>query len=103
MSTPRKPAASALKPAPRKRSFAAEIIAKRRHLIHTLKAKDTTGRWAYYFILVQPYREQAFLKSLDGDGIIDLEDYGKVLASCYGDEPTAEIKQYLRDTYDYET
>ena len=29
-------------------SFADKIIAKKGHLIHKLKAKDSTGRWAYF-------------------------------------------------------
>ena len=66
----------------KKRSFVDSIIAKKGHLIHKLKAKDTTGRWAYYFVLVEAPREAAFLKSIEGDGTIDLEDFGKVVASC---------------------
>ncbi|MBN8542782.1 MAG: hypothetical protein ACOYJ2_02640 [Rickettsiales bacterium] len=85
-----------------KRTFVDQIIAKKGHLIHKLKAKDTTGRWAYYFVLVEAPREQAFLKSIEGDGIIDLEDYGKVIASCYGEEPNQEIKDFLKEKYGFE-
>jgi hypothetical protein len=85
-----------------KRTFVDQIIAKKGHLIHKLKAKDTTGRWAYYFVLVEAPREQAFLKSIEGDGIIDLEDYGKVIASCYGEEPTQEIKEFLKEKYGFD-
>lgn len=85
-----------------KRTFVDQIIAKKGHLIHKLKAKDTTGRWAYYFVLVEAPREQAFLKSIEGDGIIDLEDFGKVIASCYGEEPSQEIKDFLKDKYGFE-
>jgi hypothetical protein len=88
-------------PAPRKRSYTEQIIASRGHLIHKLKAKDTTGRWAYYFVLVQPHRERAFLKSIEGDGIINLEDYGQVIASCYGEAPTEEIKEFLLEKYGF--
>jgi hypothetical protein len=87
---------------PTKRSAVDALIASKGHLIHKLKAKDTTGRWAYYFVLVERHRERAFLKSMEGDGIIDLEDYGKVIASCYGEEPTQEIKDFLRDKYGFE-
>lgn len=85
-----------------KRTFVDQIIAKKGHLIHKLKAKDTTGRWAYYFVLVEAPREQAFLKSIEGDGIIDLEDYGKVIASCYGEEPNQEIKDFLKEKYGFD-
>ena len=85
-----------------KRSFVDQIIAKKGHLVHKLKAKDSTGRWAYYFILVEPPREQAFLDALEAKATIDLEDYGKVLASCYGEEPTEEIRTLLKDKYGFD-
>jgi hypothetical protein len=72
------------------------------HLIHKLKAKDTTGRWAYYFVLIAPDREASFLQAIKGAGVMDLEDFGKVVASCYGEEPTAEIKAYLKTRYGFD-
>ncbi len=85
-----------------KRSFVDQIIAKKGHLIHKLKAKDSTGRWAYYFVLVEPQRETAFMSAIDGDGMIDLEDFGKVVASCYGEEPNEETKTFLKDKYGFD-
>jgi hypothetical protein len=81
--------------------LAKRYIAKQGHLVHKLKAKDTTGRWAYYFVMVAEAREREFLSASEGDGIIDLEDFGKILASCYGEQPTEEIKQYLLDLYGF--
>ncbi|GAB6139806.1 hypothetical protein JCM14076_05350 [Methylosoma difficile] len=77
-------------------------IAKRGNLIHKLKAKDTTGRWAYYFVLVMVNMEQEFLKAIEGDGTLDLEDYGRVVASCYGEKPSDEIKLYLKDKFGFD-
>lgn len=77
-------------------------ISQNGHNIHKLKAKDTTGRWAYYFVLVPPHREAEFLKAIEGDGTIDLEDYGTVIASSYGETPSDEIRQYLKDKYGFE-
>lgn len=85
-----------------KRSFADQIIAKKGHLVHKLKAKDSTGQWAYYFVLVEPTKEQAFLASLKTEETIDLEDYGKVIASCYGEEPNDQLKKDLKDRYGFE-
>lgn len=85
-----------------KRSFVDQIIAKKGHLIHKLKAKDSTGRWAYYFVLVEAPREQAFLKAIEGDGMIDLEDFGKVVASCYGETPNDETKKFLKEKYGFD-
>jgi hypothetical protein len=86
----------------KKRSYVDQIVASKGHCIHKLKAKDTTGRWAYYFVLVEPYKERRFLAAMSGEGIIDLEHYGKVIASCYGEEPTQEIKDFLKEKYGFE-
>ncbi len=83
-------------------SFVDKLIAKKGHLIHKLKAKDSTGRWAYYFVLVEPPREQAFLDALDSNESIDLEDFGKVIASNYGEEPNGDVKKMLKDKYGFE-
>jgi hypothetical protein len=77
------------------------LISTQVNLIHKLKAKDTTGRWAYYFVLVNRSREAAFFESIRGDGMIDLEDFGKILASCYGEEPTEEVKTFLYEKYGF--
>jgi len=78
-----------------------QYIARRGHCIHKMKAKDATGRWAYYFVLVEPDMEVAFLDAIRGDGKIDLEHYGRVVASCYGESPTDEIRRYLKDTFGF--
>jgi hypothetical protein len=85
-----------------KRSFVDKLIAQKGHLVHKLKAKDSTGRWAYYFVLVEAPREQAFMEALKSQESIDLEDYGKVIASCYGEEPNAQVKQLLKEKYGFE-
>lgn len=86
----------------RKRSFVDQEIARQGQSIHKLKAKDTTGRWAYYFVLVKPIKERAFLKAIEGDGIVDLAAYGTIIASCYGEEPTQEVKDFLKEKYGFE-
>lgn len=45
---------------------------------------------------------QLFLKSVQDDGTTNLEDYGQVIASCYGQEPTPEIKALLKDKYGFD-
>lgn len=81
--------------------FERQLTAARGHQIHKLKAKDTTGRWAYYFVRVNPKRESDFLTAIEGDGTVDLEEYGQVIASCYGEEPTREIRELLFDNYGF--
>jgi len=62
------------------------------YTIHKLKAKDTTGRWAWYIIRVKMEMEEQFLNSISGNGDIDLEDFGEVVASGYGDRIPSEIE-----------
>ena len=76
-------------------------VAERGHLIHKIKAKDTSGRWAYYFILVEPSQEAAFLSAIEGDGILDLETFGRVIASSYGETPSDEVRAYLKERYGF--
>lgn len=78
-----------------------EYISKRGHLIHKLKAKDSTGRWAYYFILVESDLEQAFLQALDSNEQIDLQSYGQVIASCYGEKPNTDVINFLKEKYGF--
>lgn len=85
-----------------KQSRRDQLISKRGHLIHKLKAKDSTGRWAYYFVYVPSFRERQFLKSLKSNKAIDLEDYGKIIGSCYGEEPSEFLKNELREKYRFE-
>ncbi|MSQ48090.1 MAG: hypothetical protein EXR78_06840 [Deltaproteobacteria bacterium] len=81
-----------------------DYIAKRGGLVHKLKAKDSTGRRASYFVLVWKSTEQAFLnalKSEESEESIDLEDYGRVLASNYGEEPREDIRALLKEKYGF--
>ncbi|WP_020179330.1 hypothetical protein [Methylopila sp. M107] len=70
-------------------------------LIQKLKAKDSTGRWAYYFVLVEKELEADFLAAIKGNGEVDLEIYGQVIASCYGEAPTDEVIKFLNDEYGF--
>ena len=81
--------------------FLNEYIKRMGHCIHKLKAKDTTGRWAYYFVLVESENEDDFLMAVDGDGTIDLENFGTVVASNYGESPSESVRTYLKEKYGF--
>ncbi|GLU51692.1 hypothetical protein Dfri01_11530 [Dyadobacter frigoris] len=66
---------------------------------HKLTANDTTGRKAWYIVLVTPANEKVFLDAIDGDGTIDLENYGKVVASAYGDKVPDNIDEIIFNKY----
>lgn len=69
-------------------------------LIYLVKGIDA-GRNAWYYVLVDRLKLQLFLKALN-DEIIHLENYGKILYSAYGDDPSPEITQKLKDEYGIE-
>ncbi len=79
-----------------------KLIGQLGSLIHKLKARDSSGRWAYYFVLVPPQLEANFLAAIKGDGIVDLEDYGPVIASNYGESPSQEVLTYLKQIYGFD-
>jgi len=38
-----------------------------------------------------------FLQIMKGNGIIDLEEYGRLIASCYGETPSLEVRDFLKE------
>lgn len=86
-----------------KASFMDRLVSEKGRLIHKLCAVDETGRQAYYYVLIEPHKLPTFEKALQsGSATLNFEDYGKVVASCYGDNPTEEVKQLLKDKYGFE-
>jgi hypothetical protein len=80
-------------------------IRSRAENIHLLRGTDGSGRRACYFVFVPSPREQAFRKAIETaatDAVIDLEHYGTVVASCYGEDPTEEALKLVREKYGYD-
>jgi hypothetical protein len=75
------------------------IISMSGHLINELKAKDSSGNMAYYFVLVEPEYQDEFNKFVPGIGNKNLNEYGRVIASCYGEEPSQVVKDFLKKKY----
>jgi len=88
-------------PVPSSERLTTEYVSKRGHLVHKMRAKDSTGRWAYYFVLIESGMEKAFMQALESTSTIDLENYGKVIASCYGQEPNKQVKAMLKEKYGF--
>ena len=81
--------------------FVDKIISSRGDLFYKVVATDTTNRRAYYFILLDKGKKEAFLKLTESDHF-DLKDYGTIVESGYGEEPPEEIKQRLKEKYGFE-
>jgi hypothetical protein len=83
--------------------FMDKLISKKGHLIHKFCAEDATGLMACYFVLLEPHRQTAFNKALkSGCDTINFEDYGRVIASCYGNQPTDLVKNLLKEKYGFD-
>lgn len=83
------------------RSFVEREIAKRAHGVHRLKSKDSSGRRARYFILVEPHRVSEFTSAIKVDGMIDLKNYGRIIASNYGKDPSEEVRLLIKEQYGF--
>ena len=60
---------------------------------------DSTGRAAWYFLLVDPAKKNAFRKAATGE--LELNAYGRVLASGYGTDPPADVRERMKTEYGF--
>lgn len=77
------------------------IVKLNSRLCYQVMGKDTIGKTAWYFVFVAKSMKDEFLKHKVGDNY-DISDYGKVIASGYGNEVPEDTKQILREKYGFE-
>jgi len=83
-------------------SFVDKLISQKGHLIHKLRAIDITGNIAYYFVMIDHNQELKFKRAIEtGVDTLDFADYGKVIASCYGETPSEEVRKLLKEKYNF--
>jgi hypothetical protein len=66
--------------------------------IFELYARDHTGHFAYYFVLVPPQRLPQFKKAIVSSASLDIEAYGEIVFSGYGDTPE-EVRSEILSRY----
>lgn len=81
--------------------FADKVLSSQGEYFYKVKATDSTGRRAYYYILVDKLKLPQFL-NLNAEGRYDLADYGKIIASGYGEEPTEDVKAMLKKRFGFD-
>lgn len=69
--------------------------------IFLLQSKDCTGHRAYYFLHVDKTKLPLFEKAIGGESSIDLESYGDIITSGYGEVPTP-VLQAIRRRYGWQ-
>ncbi len=84
-----------------KKSFMDHVINSRGDLCYKVTGKDITDRVAWYFVLVDKDKKEAFLKHEEGDSY-NLEDYGKIIVSGYGEDVPEDVQEMLKEKYGFD-
>lgn len=84
-----------------KKNFMDHLINSRGDLCYKVVGRDITDRIAWYFVLVDKEKKEAFLKHKTGDSY-NIEDYGKIIISGYGEEVPEDVQEMLKEKYGFE-
>lgn len=69
-------------------------------MIYDFSATDETGQQAWYLLGVLVAREEAFNAAIQQKGtMIDVKQYGRILASGYGSQPPESVRQEIMAKY----
>ena len=85
----------------RKINFAQQVYASRPDHIFLVRGKDISGRSAWYYVIVDNGKRDAF-KSREGIPSLNLLNYGRILYSGFGDNPPQSIKDQMAAEYDFQ-
>ena len=69
-----------------------------KNLLYALSYAPENSERIYYFLLIEPDKEEAFREALGGTTAFNVKDYATVIASGYGDPPD-DLKQQMRIKY----
>lgn len=84
-----------------KKSFMDHLISSRGDLCFKIVGRDITGEIAWYYVLVDKDKKDSFLKHKPGDSY-NIEDYGKIIVSGYGEEVPEDIQEMLKEKYGFD-
>ena len=76
----------------------AEKILNQNTKLYKVKGDDHTGKKAWYLVSVNKTKAALFEKALKS-GILKITDYGKVIASGYGEEPSEKTINFYKEKY----
>jgi hypothetical protein len=97
----RKPDEENQRPAEEGGKFFDTLVNTRKDLCFKIVGRDSTGEIAWYFVLIDKDKKEKFLKHKAGDKY-NIEDYGKIIESGYGEEVPADIQQTLGEKYGFD-
>ncbi len=78
-------------------SWVSKIESERGDQVYLVRGKDQ-GRHAWHYVLVEKLKTSIFLKMIESKSL-NLEDYGKVLYSGWGEDPPEAIAKKIEDEY----
>jgi len=84
-----------------KKSFMDHLISTRGDLCYKIVGRDITGEIAWYYVLVDKEKKDAFLKHKPGDSY-NIEDYGKIISSGYGEAVPEDVQEMLKEKYGFD-
>src|SRR5213075_1271701 len=77
--------------------FADKVRRERANNLFLVRGNDSTGRAAWYFVLVDPAKRTSFRKASAGQ--LELNAYGRIVASGYGTDPPADVRERMKTEY----
>ena len=80
-------------------SFVDKIRRERANNLFLVRGNDSTGRAAWYFVLVDPAKKTAFRKASTGQ--LELNAYGRIVASGYGADPPTDVRDRMKTEYGF--
>jgi hypothetical protein len=69
-----------------------------KNLLYALSYAPENSERIYYFLLLDPEKEEGFRKALAGVATFNIKDYATVIAAGYGDPPE-DIKEQMLIKY----
>lgn len=81
------------------RGFAARLEKQEEGYLCYVQTKDETGYDAFYFILLDPEKEEAFNAIIGRPGQADFLDYGIIVTSGYGRTPHKQARDKITELY----
>ncbi|MBN9119865.1 MAG: hypothetical protein J0I06_12010 [Planctomycetes bacterium] len=80
-------------------SFVDKIRRERANNLFLVRGNDSTGRAAWYFVLVDPAKKAAFRRAAVGQ--LELNAYGRIVASGYGADPPSDVRERMKTEYGF--
>lgn len=81
-------------------SFQDKFLKNRKEPMHLIRTQDSSGKDCYYVIMASGKKIEMFKNS--NDAYVDLNEYGIIVTSGWGHEPSDETKQMLKEKYNFD-